>query len=140
MNFWRQRPEAERRRLALAGGIIILLLGWLLGQWLLELRQEMERWRQLDRQGEQLLLSVPMRENDWQRLSRQNGLILRDLAPQGDGWQLHGQGAGLEAVQVLLEQASARGWYTRDWQVNAHADGVEFEFVFQAIHASGGSS
>lgn len=137
--YWHSRSPDERRRLALAGVIILVLIAWLLGQQLLNWKQNGERWQQLSQQSGQLLLSVPMQEADWRQLLQQHDLLAQELSPVGDGWQLRGQGMELEAVQRLVSDASARGWYSRDWQLDNRGDEVQFAFLFQAINLREGS-
>lgn len=131
------RPAAERRRLAIALPLCILLLGYLI----------VSRSGMFDAASPPapaagttiapLLASLPavtpLDADAWRQSAQRNGIALTRIAQKDNGWQLAGQLSDTAAFTAFSRWAAERGWWATQWQLQRDDDdSLHFEARFVA--------
>ena len=117
----------QRYRMALAWGLIALLLAFLAGREGLALWREMGQWRALATTAAGLRNGPTLSLERLRQSAQARGIELRDVQPDDEAWQLRGQVGDEQVLQGWLQALQVDGAQPLQWGLEQDAKGLRFE-------------
>ncbi|KAA0019904.1 hypothetical protein F0A16_06205 [Salinicola corii] len=124
--IWAERSAAERRRLAIALPVCVLLLGYLIVSRSGIFDADTTSLSVAGAASTSTLTSLPaisrLDTEAWRQSARRNGIALTQIAQKDSGWQLAGQFSDAAAFTTFSHWAAKQGWWATQWQLQRDDD------------------
>lgn len=121
-----ERSAAERRRLAIALPVCVLLLGYLIisrsGIFDADSTSPTVAGTASMSSLASLPAISPLDAEAWRQSAQRNGIALTQITQKDSGWQLAGQFSDAAAFTAFSRWAAKQGWWTTQWQLQRDDD------------------